>query len=84
VYEESLDKSHPRATGKLDGVLLLKIDLAQFTGYYCANIRSGRTGYCWVMDDQRDLPVPSRRDFIGGRRFHRPRTTGPGHQLRRH
>jgi two-component system NtrC family sensor kinase len=46
VYEESLDESHPKATGNLDGVLLFKIDLAQFTGHYCANIRSGRTGYC--------------------------------------
>ena len=52
VYEESVDESHPRATGNLDGVLLFKIDLAQFTGHYCANIRSGRTGYCWVMDNK--------------------------------
>ena len=49
VYEESVDESHPKATGNLDGVLLFKIDLAQFTGHYCANIRSGRTGYCWVQ-----------------------------------
>jgi len=65
VYEESVDESHPRATGNLDGVLLFKIDLAQFTGHYCANIRSGRTGYCWVMDDKGIFLYHPEREFIG-------------------
>ena len=65
VYEESVDESHPRATGNLDGVLLFKIDLAQFTGQYCANIRSGRTGYCWVMDNKGIFLYHPERDFIG-------------------
>src|SRR5665647_1602578 len=52
VYEDSVDESHPKATGRLDGVLLFKIDASQFTGHYCASIRSGRTGYCWVMDNK--------------------------------
>ncbi|MDO9071321.1 MAG: cache domain-containing protein, partial [Deltaproteobacteria bacterium] len=65
VYEESVDESHPRATGNLDGVLLFKIDLAQFTGHYCANIRSGRTGYCWVMDDKGIFLYHPERQFIG-------------------
>ena len=65
VYEESVDESHPRATGNLDGVLLFKIDLAQFTGHYCANIRSGRTGYCWVMDNKGIFLYHPEREFIG-------------------
>lgn len=65
LYEESVDESHPRATGNLDGVLLFKIDLAQFTGHYCANIRSGRTGYCWVMDNQGTFLYHPEREFIG-------------------
>ncbi|HEX9884581.1 MAG TPA: cache domain-containing protein, partial [Desulfobaccales bacterium] len=65
VYEESVDESHPRATGNLDGVLLFKIDLAQFTGHYCASIRSGRTGYCWVMDDKGVFLYHPEREFIG-------------------
>lgn len=65
VYEESVDESHPQATGNLDGVLLFKIDLAQFTGHYCANIRSGRTGYCWVMDNQGTFLYHPEREFIG-------------------
>ncbi|MGO8761406.1 MAG: ATP-binding protein [Desulfobaccales bacterium] len=65
VYEESVDESHPRATGTLVGVLLFKIDLAQFTGHYCAAIRSGRTGYCWVMDDKGVFLYHPEREFIG-------------------
>lgn len=65
VYEESVDESHPRATGNLDGVLLFKIDLSQFTGHYCANIRSGRTGYCWVMDNKGVFLYHPERHFIG-------------------
>ena len=65
VYEESVDESHPKATGKLDGVLLFKIDASQFTGHYCAAIRSGRTGYCWVMNNEGYLLVSSGAEFIG-------------------
>ena len=65
VYEESVDESHPKATGNLDGVLLFKIDLPQFTGHYCANIRSGRTGYCWVMDNKGIFLYHPEREFIG-------------------
>ena len=65
VYEESVDESHPRATGNLDGVLLFKIDLGRFTGHYCANIRSGRTGYCWVMDDRGTFLYHPEKGFIG-------------------
>ncbi|MDP2045246.1 MAG: cache domain-containing protein, partial [Deltaproteobacteria bacterium] len=65
LYEESVDESHPRATGNLDGVLMFKIDLSRFTGHYCANIRSGRTGYCWVMDDKGIFLYHPEREFIG-------------------
>ena len=65
VYEESVDESHPKATGKLDGVLLFKIDASQFTGHYCADIRSGRTGYCWVMDNKGIFLYHPERKFIG-------------------
>ncbi|MBU4449271.1 MAG: PAS domain S-box protein, partial [Proteobacteria bacterium] len=69
LYEESVDESHPRATGNLDGVLLFKIDLGQFTGHYCANIRSGRTGYCWVMDNKGTFLYHPEREFIGENAF---------------
>jgi len=65
VYEVSVDESHPKATGKLDGVLLFKIDASSFTGHYCARIRSGRTGYCWVLDKDGVFLYHPEREFIG-------------------
>jgi len=65
VYEVSLDESHPKATDKLDGVLVFKIDASQFTSRYCANIRSGRTGYCWVLNSDGVFLYHPEREFIG-------------------
>jgi PAS domain S-box-containing protein len=65
IYEESVDESHPKATGKLDGVLLFKINASKFTGHYCAQIRSGRTGYCWVMNRQGVFLYHPEKEFIG-------------------
>jgi len=65
VYEESVDESHPKATGNLDGVLLFKVDASQFTGHYCAQIRSGRTGYCWVLNKDGVFLYHPEREFIG-------------------
>ncbi len=65
VYEDSVDESHPKATGKLDGVLIFKVDASQFTGHYCATIRSGRTGYCWVLNSDGVFLYHPEREFIG-------------------
>ena len=65
VYEDSVDESHPKATGNLDGVLLFKVDASQFTGHYCAAIRSGRTGYCWVLSQDGVFLFHPEKDFIG-------------------
>ncbi|HEY9074524.1 MAG TPA: ATP-binding protein [Desulfobaccales bacterium] len=65
VYEVSVDESHPKATGNLDGVLLFKIDASQFTGHYCTAIRSGRTGYCWVLNSDGVFLFHPEREFIG-------------------
>lgn len=65
VYEDSVDESHPKATGNLDGVLLFKIDASQFTGHYCAAIRSGRTGYAWVLNSAGIFLYHPEREFVG-------------------
>jgi two-component system, NtrC family, sensor kinase len=65
VYEDSVDESHPKATGNLDGLLLFKVDASQFTGHYCAGIRSGRTGYCWVLSRDGVFLYHPEKEFIG-------------------
>jgi two-component system NtrC family sensor kinase len=65
VYEESVDESHPKAGGKLDGVLIFKINVSAFAANYCADIRSGRTGYCWVMDNKGIFLYHPEKEFVG-------------------
>jgi PAS domain S-box-containing protein len=65
VYEESVDESHPKAGGKLDGVLIFRIKVSAFAANYCAEIRSGRTGYCWVMNNKGIFLYHPEQEFIG-------------------
>ena len=65
VYEQSVDESHPQATGIWSGVLLFRIDASQFTGHYCAGIRSGHTGYCWVLNSDGVFLYHPERQFVG-------------------
>ncbi len=65
IYLESVDESHPKPPGAFDGVLLLRIDTSQFAARFCAGIRSGRTGYCWVMDQKGIFLYHPEREFIG-------------------
>jgi two-component system NtrC family sensor kinase len=77
VYEESVDESHPKATGILDGVLIFKIDVSAFAANYCAGIRSGRTGYCWVMDNKGIFLYHPEKEFIGEDAFTARRRRNP-------
>lgn len=65
VYEESVDESHPKAAGKLGGVLIFKVNVSAFAANYCAGIRSGRTGYCWVMNNKGIFLYHPEKEFVG-------------------
>ncbi len=65
VYLESVDESHPKPPGGFDGVLFFKIDTSIFTGHYASEIRSGRTGYCWVINQKGIFLYHPEREFIG-------------------
>jgi two-component system NtrC family sensor kinase len=69
IYLESVDESHPKAPGGLGGVLTFKIDLSVFTGGIAAGIRSGRTGYCWVINQDGIFLYHPEREFIGDDAF---------------
>jgi len=69
IYLESVDESHPKAPGGLGGVLAFKIDLSVFTANSCAGIRSGRTGYCWVINKDGLFLYHPEREFVGDDAF---------------
>jgi two-component system NtrC family sensor kinase len=65
VYLDSVDESHPKPPGTFDGVLFFKVDVSAFTGHYAQEIRSGRTGYCWVINQKGIFLYHPEREFIG-------------------
>ena len=65
IYLESVDESHPKPPGGFDGVLFFKIDTSVFTGHYASEIRSGRSGYCWVINQKGIFLYHPEREFIG-------------------
>ncbi len=55
----------PRPRASWTGCCIFKIDVSAFAGNYCAGIRSGRTGYCWVMNNKGVFLYHPEKEFIG-------------------
>jgi two-component system NtrC family sensor kinase len=69
TYEESVDESHPHPSGVFSGVLLFYIDTHFLANKFTRQIRSGKTGYAWIMDNQGTFLTHPERDFIGKNAF---------------
>jgi two-component system, NtrC family, sensor kinase len=51
------------------GVLLLVINVTALMEKHTANIKSGETGYAWVIDEQGQFLVHPEKDFVGENAF---------------
>ncbi|MCL4502699.1 MAG: ATP-binding protein, partial [Deltaproteobacteria bacterium] len=69
TYEVSVDESHPHPSGKFGGVLAFYIDTYHLASKFTQDIRSGKTGYAWIMDKQGIFLSHPERDFIGKNAF---------------
>lgn len=69
TYEESVDEAHPHPSGALSGVLLFYIDTQFLANKFTRQIKSGKTGYAWIMDNQGTFLSHPERDFIGKNAF---------------
>jgi two-component system NtrC family sensor kinase len=69
TYQVSLDASHPQATGVFIGLLYFLIDPYQFTKQYVRDIKSGQSGYAWVIDRRGDFLYHPQEGFIGKSAF---------------
>jgi len=65
TYQVSLDESHPQALGNFTGALYFLIDPFLLAQKYAQDIRSGHTGYAWIIDSQGNFLYHPERDFIG-------------------
>ncbi len=69
TYEESVDENHPHPSGTWSGVLAFYIDVHQLARKFTQQIKSGKTGYAWIMDNQGTFLSHPERDFIGKNAF---------------
>lgn len=65
VWQMSVDESHPVVTNRFSGVLMFLIDVTELTGRVTKPIRSGKTGYSWVMDNRGIFLYHPVTNFIG-------------------
>ncbi|MFP3868522.1 MAG: ATP-binding protein [Desulfobacteraceae bacterium] len=69
TYQVSVDESHPVASGQFVGCLYFLVDPSRLTKMYCQEIRSGQTGYAWVIDRQGNFLYHPGDGFIGKSAF---------------
>jgi PAS domain S-box-containing protein len=69
TYEESVDERHPHPSGKWAGGLAFYIDAQHLAAKFTGQIRSGKTGYAWMMDNRGIFLSHPEKDFIGKNAF---------------
>ena len=69
TYEVSVDENHPQPTGVFAGVLVFYIDAQHLADKFTRQIRSGKTGYAWIMDSQGTFLSHPEPDFVGKNAF---------------
>ena len=69
TYEMSVDETHPHPSGAFTGVLVFYIDAHVLAKKFTQGIRSGKTGYAWIMDSKGIFLSHPERDFIGKNAF---------------
>jgi PAS domain S-box-containing protein len=69
VYQVSRDEAYPVPTGEFSGVLLFVLDASLLAKKIVGPIRSGKTGYAWVIDESGKFMYHLERDFIGQNAF---------------
>ncbi|MBA4348743.1 MAG: hypothetical protein C0415_01960 [Thermodesulfovibrio sp.] len=69
VWQVSVDEAHPMATNEFSGVLLFDIDATKLVEKVTAGLKSGKTGYAWVIDDKGIFLYHIENEFIGKSAF---------------
>ncbi len=69
VYQVSSDEAHPVPTYDFGGVLVLTLDTGSLASSLAAPIRSGKTGYAWIIDEEGKFLYHLEEDFVGENAF---------------
>jgi two-component system NtrC family sensor kinase len=65
TYEESIDEAHPMPSGRLSGVILFTVDVTSLVRKALQDIKSGKTGYAWAIDNKGIFLYHPEKDLIG-------------------
>lgn len=77
VYQISPDEAHPVPTQKFAGVLAFHLDAGQLARKFASPIRSGKTGYAWVIDDKGKFLYHLEERFVGQNAFEARKAEDP-------
>jgi PAS domain S-box-containing protein len=77
IYEESVDVAHPVPTGRFSGVLLFTVDVTHLVRKDIRDIKSGKTGYAWAIDNKGVFLYHPQKEFIGEDAFKARATRKP-------
>ncbi|MFA4903766.1 MAG: ATP-binding protein [Desulfobaccales bacterium] len=69
TYGMSVDDTHPHPSGSFAGVLAFYIDAHALAKKFTQGLRSGKTGYAWIMDSDGIFLNHPERDFVGKNAF---------------
>ncbi len=69
VWQVSVDEAHPFVTDKFSGALLFVVDTTSLIERVTKGIRSGKTGYAWVINENGLFLDHPEKDFIGKNAF---------------
>ncbi|MDP2156733.1 MAG: ATP-binding protein [Nitrospirota bacterium] len=69
VWQVSVDDSHPVATNKFSGTIVLVIDVTSLIQKLAEGIKSGKTGYAWVIDSNGTFLYHIEKTLIGRNAF---------------
>jgi two-component system NtrC family sensor kinase len=69
VWQTAIDETHPAPTRAFAGALVFVVDVAELTGSVTRDIRSGKTGYAWVIDGNGTFLHHQEAMFVGKNAF---------------
>ncbi|MBI5847391.1 MAG: PAS domain S-box protein [Nitrospirae bacterium] len=69
VWQVSVDDSHPVATDKFAGSIVIVIDVTSLIQKLTEGIKSGKTGYAWVIDSNGTFLYHIEKNLIGRNAF---------------
>ena len=69
VWQVSVDETNPVATNNFSGVLVFVFDATALVEKVTKGIRSGKTGYAWVIDNRGTFLYHPEKEFIGKNAF---------------